>query len=162
MGYDEDEHEPPDVITSDTENATQVRPSEAPAQKERLFTRLAAYNKNTWNGPKRENKEVTHRQDDLQRYDAISSKLFTSRYRKERGRKFMDEVDFHEFGESIDHIIFGICAVVANDDVDNGTRHWPQHPRSRDDEFSEIGESLGLSPEEQLSAMEKIRSRIDM
>lgn len=160
-----EEREPPDVITSDTDNRTKVQPKEAPPHKREKFRRFRAYNTGTWNGPKRENKEVVRRQDDLHRYDSIASTLLLNRFQKEKGRRVFDELNFHTFGYSIDHIIFGICAVVANDDVENGTRFWPQHPDQIDDdyesEFADLGASMGLDWKEQMSAIKKVQSRVD-
>lgn len=162
MEYTE-EKEPPDVITSDTNNATKIEPKEAPPGKRRKFRRFRAYNTGTWNGPKRENKEVTRRQDNLHRYDSISSSLNLSGYQKSRGRKILDDLNIRKIGIGVDAVIFGICAVVANDDVEDGTRYWPQ-PSSQDNgssPFKDVADSLGYCWQEQMSIIKKIQSRVD-
>lgn len=157
-----EEREPPDVITSDTENATKIQPKEAPPGKREKFRRFRAYNTDMWNGPKRENTEQFHRQDDLHRYDSIASSLQLSDHQKSRGRKILDDFDLHHFGDSIDHIIFGICVLVANADVEDGSRYYP-HPDVADDRnFIGVAESLGFDRGEQTSAIEKVRTRVDL
>lgn len=158
-----EEELPADVITSDTENATRVEPKDAPPSKRDKFLRFRFYNTGTWNGPKRENKEVTHRQDNLHRYDAVSSSLNLTDYQKGRGRKLLDTVDFQELGLKIDAVIFGICVIVANADVNDGTRYWP-HPKSdkNDKKFAEIADSLGMTRREQLSIVQQLRPRLDI
>lgn len=159
-----EEREPSEVITSDTENATTIQPSDAPKEKREKFKRFRAYNTEMWNGPKRENTEQFRRQDDLHRYDSIASSLSLTEYQKKRGRNLLDDFDSHKFGQSIDHIIFGICAVVANDDVENGTRYWPEHPSQRDSEsqFHQLGQDLGLGWKKQMSIVKKIQDQVDL
>jgi hypothetical protein len=154
------EREAPDVLTSDTNNATTIQPEEAAPHKRPKFRRLRAYNTGTWNGPKRENTEVRRRQDDLARYDSISSSLNLTSYQKKRGRVIFDELDFHQFGGSIDKIIFGVCAVVANDDVDDGKRYWPSDGPS-DSNFSKVADSIGLDWKGQISAINKVMWEVD-
>jgi len=167
MEYTE-ERTPPDVITSDTDNATKIQPKEAPPHKREKFRRFRAYNTDMWNGPKRENTEEFHRQDDLHRYDSIASSLQLNDRQKSRGRKILDDFSSHHFGESIDHIIFGICVVVANADVNSGTRYWPQSPEQKekydieDTEFDDIADSLGLDWEDQMSTIKKVQSRVNL
>jgi len=162
------EREPPDVITSDTENATKIQPKEAPPGKREKFRRFRAYNTDMWNGPKRENTEQFHRQDDLHRYDSIASSLQLSDHQKSRGRNILDDFDSHHFGESIDHIIFGICVAVANADVNDGTRYWPQPPEQKeeynieDTNFDDVADSLGLGWKDQMSAIKKVQSRVNL
>lgn len=156
------EKEPPDVVTSDTPNATKVRPHEAPPHKERKFEAFRAYNTDLWNGPRRENTELMRRQDDLHRYDAISSQLSLTDFQKKRGRQLLDELDFQELGKPIDQIIFAVCVIAANADVDVGTRYWP-HPDATDNDesFAELGEELGLTRRQQLSTVQQIKAAID-
>lgn len=158
MEYSE-EREPPDVLTSDTDNATKVQPKDAPPHKKAKFRRFRAYNRGTWNGPKRENKEVIRRQDDLHRYDSVASTLLLNKYQKNRGRKIFDDLDFHHFGQKIDHIIFGVCVIVANADVENGSRFYPNPDAADDENFSDFADSVGMTRGEQVSSIEKVRSR---
>jgi len=155
------EREPPEVITSDTENATKVHPSDAPSHKYRQFQKFRAYNTGIWNGPKRENEDAVHRQDDLHRYDSVASSLELTDYQKSKGRKMLDDFDAHSFGYSIDHIIFAICALVANDDVEEGSRYYPHPEASGDEAFVSAGETLGLDRADQVSAIEKVRPRLN-
>jgi len=139
-----DEQQPPTVVTSDTDNATQIRPDDAPAHKRHQFERFRAYNRGLWNGPKRENKEEMFRQDNLHRFDAIASAVDLTRSQKARGRTVFDGLDWQELGTHIDFIIFGVCCAVANDDVDDGTRYWPHPDATGDAAFEEIAADLGL------------------
>lgn len=160
-----EERQPPDVITSDTENATTIQPEEAPPGKLLKFRKFRAYNTGTWNGPKRENKDVIYHQDNLHRFDSLSSSLNLNSHQKSRGRKLIDEFDFRDLGVEVDFILFGICVVVANTDVDDGTRYWPQHPDQRregEDVFIEVAESLNLDWKQQMSAIKKVQSRVDV
>jgi len=157
--------EPPDVITSDTDNATKIQPQEAPASKRSKFRRFRAYNTGTWNGPKRENKDVVYRQDNLHRYDSLASALNLNDYQKSRGRALLEDFDFRREGIEVDSIIFGICVVVANDDVPNGTRYWPQSEEQRKSvtspKFYSVAESLGLDWRQQMSVIKKVQSKVD-
>lgn len=153
----------PDVITSDTENATKVQPKDAPPSKRAKFRRFRAYNTGTWNGPKRENTEQLNRQDDLHRYDAIASSLHLNKRQKKRGRNILDEFDSHEFGESIDYIIFGICVVVANADVNDGVRYWPSEPSEDTSQcsFQKMADSIGIDWRKQSAIIEKVRKQME-
>lgn len=118
-----------------------------------------------WNGPKRENKEESRRQDNLHRYDSIASSLHLNTYQKSRGRQLLDDLDVKGFGIPVDNIIFGICVVVANDDVHNGTRYWPQHPDQKDggeSSFEKVAKSFDLTWRKQMSVIKKIQSRVDL
>ena len=161
MDYSE-QREPRDVITSDTENATVIRPREAPKHLRAKFRRLREFNRGTYNGPKREDKEVVFRQDNLHRYDSISSKVLLTRFQKERGRRLFDRLDVKDIGIGVDSIIFGVCVVVANDEVHSGARFYPNPHTPDDEEFEEMAESLGLSSGEQISAIEKVRNRVNL
>jgi len=160
------EREPPAVITSDTENATKIQPKEAPPEKRAKFRRFRAYNTGTWNGPKRENKKIVHRQDNIQRYDAISSTLELTQVQKSQGREIFDSLDLGEFNkgnEDIDHVIFGLCVLIANKDVRGGTRHWPHPDNSQTDSiFMDFAKSIGLSLNEQMSIVQRVRSRVNL
>lgn len=155
-----EEREPPDVMTSDTNNATKVHPEDAPPHKREKFRRFKAYNRGTWNGPKRQNKEVVRRQDNLHRYDSLSSSLGLNDYQQSRGRSLLDEFDFMKEGVKVDNIIFGICVIIANDDVKDGCRYYPNPNAPDDDVFEEVGNSLELDLSQQASAVEKVRSRV--
>jgi hypothetical protein len=163
-----EEHEPnqpPDVITSDTDNATVVDPKEAPPQKRAKFRRFRAYNRGIWNGPKREDKEVSHRQDNLHRYDSISSTLGLTDFQKSRGRNFIDSLDlgsFNKGSEGIDEIAFCVCVVVVNMD-NEGTRYWPHPQRSREDNdelFVDFSEELDFGVNDQMSLLQRVKSRL--
>jgi hypothetical protein len=154
--------EPRDVITSDTENATVIRPREAPQHLRAKFRRLREFNRGTYNGPKREDKEVVYRQDNLHRYDSIASKVLINRFQKERGRELFDSIDVKDVGIGVDPIIFGVCVVVANEDVQSGARFYPNPHTPDDEEFENMAESLGLSSEKQISAIEKVRNRVTL
>lgn len=155
-----EERQAPTVLTSDTDNATKIEPNEAPQGEREKYRRFRAYNTNMWNGPKRENTEQFHRQDDLHRFDSIASSLRLSQHQKKTGREILDRFDSHEFGRSIDHIIFGICVIVANRDVDDGSRYYPNPEASGDDRFEEIAETFGFDRGTQVSVIEKVRSAI--
>jgi hypothetical protein len=156
------EKEPPDVISSDTNNATKIPVDEAPAHKKEKFKKFRAYNTGTWNGPRRENKEVTYNQDNLHRFDSISSSLSLTAYQKGRGRSLVEGFDFREFGLSVDHVLFGICAIVANADVEEGSRYYPHPEAAGDREFVALAESLNLDKHDQVSYIEKVRPRLNL
>jgi hypothetical protein len=159
MEYTE-EKEPPDVLTSDTDNATKIEPKDAPPHKKFKFRRFRAYNTGTWNGPKRQNKEVVRRQDNLHRYDSIASSLLINDFQKSKGRKMLDSLDIMRFGVDVDTIIFAICVIVANDDVHDGSRYYPHPTAEGDQEFVDVAESLNLDRAKQVSIVEKVRSAI--
>jgi len=163
------EEQPPAVVDSDTENKTQIRPDEAPPDRREKFRRFRAYNTGLWNGPKRENKEARHRQDDLHRYDAISSSLDLTDRQQQIGRRILESIDIESFTvrsgdcESVDNVIFGICVLVANADVDDGSRYYPSANSSSNDElFAEIATDLGISTNAQVSIIERLRSEVNL
>jgi hypothetical protein len=159
----DEEKKPPAVITSDTENRTKVQPKDAPPDKRPLFRRLRAYNTGLWNGPKRENKEAIFHQDNLQRYDAISSFLELTDYQKARGRKFLKQIDLSDTGRSLDVIAFSICVIAANMDYPNGKRYWPDPNWSGNGGlFEEIADDLGISQKEQQSTIQIVRNRLEL
>jgi hypothetical protein len=162
-----EEQEPPEVITSDTENATKIHPEDAADSKQAKFRRFRAYNTGMWNGPRRENTKQFNRQDDLHRYDSIATSAGLTKRQKKQGREILDDFDSHHFGQSIDHIIFGICVVVANADVHDGSRYWPSHPnlssiKTCDEDFESLADSLNFNWREQMSAIKKVQSRTDV
>lgn len=154
-----EEKQPPGVLTSDTDNATQIHPSDAPPHKRRQFEKFRAYNTGLWNGPRRENKTAMYRQDNLHRYDSIASQLELTPYQKTRGRNLLDEVSAADFGKPIDQLLFAICIVVTNADAE-GKRYWP-HPDKRDNdaEFESMADMLELSASTQMSAVMKLKSQ---
>ena len=161
-----DEKTPPEVITSDTDNATQVRPSEAPPHKREKFRRFRAYNTGLWNGPRRENTEQFRRQDDLHRYDAISSTLDLTTQQKQRGRRILDSLTLNEFtspGESVDAVAFAICVLVTNNAVEDGTRYYPPPDLGgNDDLFADFANSLDLETSDQMSLIERVRAQVNL
>jgi len=157
-----EEKEPPDVMTSDTENATTIQPKDAPPGKQEKFRRFRAYNTGTWNGPKRENKEVVRRQDNLHRYDSIASALNLNDYQKKRGRKMLDTIEVTKKSIGVDVVIFAICAIVANADVPNGSRYYPHPEATGDDDFEKVADSLDFNRHDQISAIEKVRSKSNL
>jgi hypothetical protein len=157
-----EERHPPDSVTSDTDNATTIQPSDAPLHRRRKFEKFRSYNTNMWNGPRRENTEQFRRQDDLHRYDSIAASLDLTSYQKSRGRKMLDNFGSHTFGYSIDHIIFGICVLTANLDVEDGCRYYPNSYANDDELFCEVAESFGFSQSEQAAVVEKIRSKVNL
>jgi hypothetical protein len=156
------EREPPEVIGIDTENATFVNPYEAPTHKHHKFQKFRAYNRGLWNGCRRENKEETFRQDNLHRYDSLASSLELNNHQKSRGRKFLDKINVRSVGIGVDAVIFAICALVANDDVPEGSRYYPHPEAAGDEAFVSVGESLGLDRADQVSAIEKVRPRLNL
>jgi len=157
-----EEREPDTVITSDTPNSTKIEPKEAPPGKREKFRKFRKYNTGMWNGPKRENTEEFRRQDNLHRYDSLASSLNLNSYQKKRGRKILDTVQITKKSIGVDIVIFAICAIVANSDVKDGSRYYP-HPEAKGDEdFERVAESLGFDRGDQISAIEKVRSRVNL
>lgn len=158
------EKEPPSVITSDTENATQIHPEDASPDKQYKFRKFRAYNTDMWNGPKRENTEEFRRQDNLHRYDSIASSLSLTDRQKSVGRKKIEDIRFQDIANQkvkFDHLVFALCVIIANRDVRDGSRYYPHPEAAGDDDFVEMGETLGMDRADQISAVEKVRSRID-
>lgn len=155
------ERRPPDVLTSDTENATTIPVKDAPPEKQQKFRRFRAYNRGLWNGPKRENKEEIRRQDNLHVFDALSSQLELTQYQKARGRETLDDLHLKSFGKSVEHVIFGICVLVVNRDVEDGYRYWP-HPQVKQNDavFKDVADGLGLDLGDQLSVVQQVAYRI--
>jgi hypothetical protein len=156
------EREVPEVITSDTENATKIQPDEAPPDKNRKFRKFRAYNTGMWNGPKRENTEQLRHQDNLHRYDSIASSLSLTDYQKDRGRALISDFEFSKLGMDVDRFLFALCILVVNDDVRDGSRYYPHPKATGDPDFEKVGKSLDLDREAQISAVEKVRDRVDL
>jgi hypothetical protein len=153
----------PNVLISDTKNATRIPVEEAPPHKREKYRRFRAYNTGLWNGPRRENTEAFRRQDNLHVYDAIASKLGMTTYQKRRGRHLIDDIHIKSLGKSVDSIAFAIAIIVANQDANNEKRYWPhQQATGNDREFARMGHDLGLDLEEQMSVVMQVKSRIDL
>jgi hypothetical protein len=149
------EKEPSTVLTPDTPNATYFDPSENNTRGEH-YRRLRLYNRGTWKDRREENKEVRHRADNLSVLDAISSQVELNPYQKKEARRFLDTLNLQDLGMSISVVSFGICAVVANEDVHDGTRYWPTS-NDTDDLFREIARNLHFTESQQLSIIHKLR-----
>lgn len=134
------EEQPSEVITPDTENATYFDPYES-NDRSQHFKRLRLYNRNTWKDRREENKEVTHRQDNLAILDALSGGLSLNSFQKKKCRRIFDKLDLQEIGKSVRLVAFGVCACVANDDVHDGTRYYPTS-KTNDDQFEGIVDDL--------------------
>lgn len=159
-----DEKQAPTVLTSDTDNQTKIDPSEAPPGKREKFKRFRAYNTGLWNGPRRENTEQFRRQDDLHLYDSLAAQCGLTPYQKERGRRLLDTFSIGEYTNqrvSAAEVMFSLCAVVANDDADGGTRYWP-HPETKinDPDFKRIAADLGTDWRVLVGLMMKLDHRV--
>lgn len=157
------EKEPPDVLTSDTENRTTIPVKDAPPHRREKFRKFRAYNTDMWNGPRRENTEQIRRQDNLHTYDAIAAQMDLTDFQKHRGRRVFDDLHVKSLGKPVEHIIFGVCLAVANEDVPEGTRYWP-HPESaaNDETFRDVADSLGLDLKEQLSVVQQVKAKSEL
>lgn len=138
-----EEVEPSEILTPDTDNATYFVPSEAkeptrvPNDRTLNYKRMRLYNRNTWKDRREENKEVTHRQDNLAIIDALSGQLELTGWQKSKARRVYDKLELGQLGKPARLVAFGVCATVANDDVHDGSRY---HPRMN--EPDELFESL--------------------
>lgn len=152
----------PVVIGSDTNNATNIDPTEAPAHKQEKFERLRAYNRG-WNGPRREPKDAIYEQDNLHRYDAIASKLALTPFQQKRGRYLLEELDLSTitgYGVTVDVVIFALCVLVANEYADQ-TRYYPPH--HTDERFASIADDLELGDcSSQVKMVERLRRKVDL
>lgn len=171
------------VLTSATENATNINPNEAsyddqPAKYSDYGTptyeKFTRYNRG-WNGPKRENKEVNRNQDNLAIFDALSGRVGLTDYQKSKGRRTLTQLDLPKIGKSVDVVAFAICILVANDDVHNGHRYWPNgdkdnHPEAftswksvsdPDNPFEIVADSLSHDEAAILSVLRTVDSRRD-
>jgi hypothetical protein len=158
------ESEPSEVITPDTQNATYFDPNDCeapmkvPNDRTVDYNRLRLYNRNTWTDRREENKEVTHRQDNLAIYDAISSHVELNSYQKSQGRKLFDRLDLGDIGKSARLVAFGVCVVVANDDVPGGSRYHP-NMKNPSGLFHSLSQELGFEKNQLLSIIGIINSR---
>lgn len=165
-----DEKSPPVTASGDTENSTHFHPNEGRSTLEdhrcdlpmNQWDRLKMLNEGMWNGPRRENTEALHRQDNLHIYDAIACQLDLTAHQKERGRAIYDDLPLGELGRPVEQYAFAVCIAVANLDTE-GTRYWPTaNKQDNDPLFAAFGEDLDLSLREQLSALMKVKSRTDL
>lgn len=155
------DEEVPTVLTSTTENATNINPNDASTEKQReKFSRLSKYNRGTWNGPRRENKEVTLHQDNLAIFDALGGQVDLTDYQKKKGRRILTRLDLPNIGKSVNLIAFSICALVANDDVHDGYRYWPT-AKDTDEVFERVAESINYGEDAILSGMRTVDARRD-
>jgi len=140
-------------LTAATGNATNINPNDAQTEKQRKkFSRLSKYNRGIWNGPRRENKKVTRRQDNLAIFDSLAGQLELTNYQKKEGRRVLDALDLRKIGKSVDLIAFSVCVLVANDDVPDGYRYWPR-AKNADSDFRRVAGNLRHDLDAILSAM---------
>lgn len=152
----------PPSVASDTDNATEIHPSDAPTHKRAKFRRFREWNRGLWNGPKREETQKRRRQDDLHRIDAITSTLGLTKSQSRRARRKLDSLDlgeFNRYSESVDDVSFAVCVIVANEDVSDGVRYWP-YSNDNDEEFEHFASELGLDESDQMSVIERVRTRL--
>ena len=162
------EEEMPSVLTSETENATNINYNEASYEDQPdkyrnygtpKYKRLSLYNRG-WNGPNRENKEVTHRQDNLAVFDALAGQLELTSYQKTKGKATIDKLDLQRIVRSIDLVALCACILVANDDVVDGYRYWPR-ANNADADFQRVIDGIDYDLDDVLSMMLKLDSLRD-
>lgn len=149
------EREPSEVLTPDCSNATFFNPEES--NHPQKFEMFRLYNRNTWKDRREENKEVKYRQDNLAILDAISSQLSLNDFQKAEARRFFDRIHIHDVGKSVKLIAFGICTIVVNEDVPNGSRYHP-HMEDPDDQFESLIDELGFTESQVHSILGFIRN----
>lgn len=150
------EKEQSEVISPDTKNATYFHPEESNRQAH--FERLRSYNRGTWKDRREENKEVTHRIDNLAIFDALSGQLDLTDYQTQEARCFFDNLELGQLGKPTRLVAFGVCAVVANEDVPDGTRYHPSHV-DPDPYFQRVVDDLEFSESQLHSIIGQIRAR---
>lgn len=148
--------EQPNVLTTDSENATWFKPIES--RDPEKFKRFRLYNRGTWKDRREENKEVTHRKDNLAVLDAICGQLSLTDYQKDESRRLLDRLDLQSFGRPVSHIAFGLAVLVANRDA-RDLRYWPTR-NDTDREFTKIGNEIELTEQEQVSIINTVRGKI--
>lgn len=161
------EKQPPDVLTSDTENRTRIEPQDAPEGQREKYRVFRAYNTGMWNGPRRENKQSVRRQDNLHRFDSLASRLDLTTYQKKRGRHLVDELNFANFSNqttTADMVMWAICVAVANADVPGGmTRYWPLSSSKRNESLiGEVAATLNMDTDKQMSVLQRVLARTDL
>lgn len=157
------ETEPSTVLTPDTDNATYFDPNEVEETTNRKGTsvnhrRLRLYNRGTWKDRREENKKVTHRQDNLAILDALSSQLELTSFQKTKARTIFGNLELGQLGKPARLVAFGVCAVVANDDVPDGSRYHPQM-NDPDDVFEHIADRLEFTERQLHSIIGVITAR---
>jgi hypothetical protein len=153
------DEEVPTVLTSKTENATNINPNDASTTDQReKFQRLSKYNRGIWNGPRRENKEITRHQDNLAIFDALAGQLDLTEYQKEKGRRTLTQLDLPKIGKPVHLIAFSICILVANDDVHDDHRYWPT-AKNNDECFERVADGLEYGDNTILSGMMTVDAR---
>lgn len=158
-----EETEPSPVLTPDTKNATYFDPNEVEESNNNCgtsvsYSRIQLLNRGTWKSRYEENKEVTHRRDNLAILDAISSQVELTDHQKAKARRVFDDLELGELGKSAKLIAFGVCAVVANDDVHRGSRFHPQM-EDPDELFAELADRLGFTSSQLHSVVGIVNSR---
>lgn len=157
-----EEQQPPSVLTSDTDNRTTIDPREAPPDQREKYRRFRAWNTGMWNGPKRENTQQFRRQDDLHCYDSVAAQCGLTPYQKERGRRLLDTfsiADYTNYNVSAAAVIFALCVVVANEDVDDGTRYWP-NANTNDRDFERVAGDLVIGWKTMVGLIMKLDHRL--
>lgn len=120
------ETEPSIVLTPDANDATHFDLDDVHRSSPINYRRLLLLNRGTWKNRWEENKHVTHRRDNMRILDAISGQLELTDYQKKKARNLFDEIELGEIGKPVRLIAFGVCAIVANEDVPDGCRYHPQ------------------------------------
>lgn len=144
------EKQPSDVLTPDTPNATYFDPNEVPDThvegNPRVvnYDRLRSFNRNTWKDRREENKQVTHRQDNLAILDCISTQLELNSFQKKKARRIFDSLDLQDIGKKAKLVAFGVCVVVANDDYSETNRYYPTRNDSPE-RFDNLAGKLGFT-----------------
>lgn len=157
------EKEPSTVLTPETENATyfdssEVKETNNTGKTPVNYKRLQLLNRGTWDSRYEENKEVTHRQDNLAILDALSGQLELTDYQKQKARRIFDSLNLGKLGKPVRLIAFGVCIVVANDDVYNGCRYHPQM-NEPDELFIEMADRLNFSTKQLHSVLGVVKNR---
>lgn len=138
------ETEPSTVLTPDSDNATYFDPTEVKETTSINYKRLRLLNRGTWNDRREENKEARHRSDNLAILDALSSQLELTEHQKKKARREFDHLNLGKIGKPVNLVAFGVCTVVANDDVHNGSRYHPKM-NNPDELFAEIADDLNFT-----------------
>lgn len=129
------------VLTPDANNETYFDPTDVNGTSSINYERLRLLNRGTWLDRREENKEVTHRRDNMSVLNSISGQVELTDFQKQKARRLFERLDLREIGKSVEIVAFAVCAVVANDDVHHGSRY---HPRmvNPDREFAHIADRL--------------------
>lgn len=153
----------PDVLSSDTENATVIPVSEA--SNDRQFERFREYNTGTsrWFDDAGEN---IRRENDLHFFDAIAGAIEMTAYQKKRGRNIVETCNFDQFtgpGFTSDMFVWGICVWMVNEAEENGSRYWPRsNEKNKDEQIGEIADDLGMDTRKQTSVLQKVMANLEV